>query len=132
MTGFRSTGKMDVPVKVWESIHTLFSGLALDDEETEAQIRSVHQNSQYLADPHTVIGIAAGRRFRESGVPMVAMATAHPAKFPDAMRAATGITPALPPALADLFDREERFRVVSNTLGTVEDAVRSAVLSNSR
>ena len=130
MTGFRSTGKMDVPAKVWESIHTLFSGLALDDEETEAQIRSVHQNSQYLADPHTVIGITAGRKFREPGVPMVAMATAHPAKFPDAMRAATGITPALPPALADLFDREERFRVVDNELGNVEDAVRSAVLSN--
>lgn len=132
MTGFRATGRMDVPPAVWEKIHTLFSGVALDDAETESQIREMHRNSQYLADPHTVIGIAAGRKFREAGTPMVAMATAHPAKFPDAMRAATGISPALPPALADLFDREERFSVIANDLEKVEDAVRSAVLSNSR
>ncbi|NHO32271.1 threonine synthase [Acetobacter fallax] len=132
MTGFRQTGKMDVPESVWSSIHGLFSGLALDDEATTTEIRNVHQKSQYLADPHTIIGIAAGRKFRQPGIPMVAMATAHPAKFPDAMRAATGIFPALPPSLADLFDREERFRVVPNTLNLVEDAVRSGVLNNDR
>ncbi len=130
MTGFRQTGKMDVPDTVWASIHGLFSGLALDDEATTSEIREVHQKSQYLADPHTVIGIAAGRKFRHPGVPMVAMATAHPAKFPDAIRAATGIFPALPPSLADLFDREERFRVVPNVIEAVEDAVRSGVLAN--
>ncbi|GBR00760.1 threonine synthase [Acetobacter oeni] len=132
MTDFRKTGKMAVPERVWSSIHELFSGVALDDEATTTEIRRVHNESQYLADPHTIIGVTAGRKFRQPGIPMVAMATAHPAKFPDAMRAATGILPALPPSLADLFDREERFRVVPNSLDVVEDAVRSGVLNNTR
>ncbi len=61
---------------------------------------------------------------------MVAMATAHPAKFPDAMVAATGIHPALPVHLEDLFSREERYRTIPATADAVKDAVRSAVLSN--
>ncbi|MCX2560810.1 threonine synthase [Acetobacter farinalis] len=130
MTGFRTTGHMDVPAEAWEAARTLFSGLALDDAETEAEIKSLHDRSGYLADPHSAIGIAAGRRFRQAGVPMVAMATAHPAKFPDAMVAATGIRPALPAHLADLYSREERYRTVSATAGAVKDAVRAAVLSN--
>lgn len=130
MTGFRTTGHMDVPAEAWEAARTLFSGLALDDAETEAEIKSLHDRSGYLADPHSAIGIAAGRRFRQAGVPMVAMATAHPAKFPDAMVAATGIRPALPAHLADLYSREERYRTVPATAGAVKDAVRAAVLSN--
>lgn len=130
MTGFRATGHMDVPAEVWDRARELFSGLALDDEGTETEIRNLHQRSNYLADPHSAIGIAAGRRFREAGVPMIAMATAHPAKFPDAMVAATGIHPALPVHLEDLFSREERYRTVSATADAVKDAVRAAVLSN--
>lgn len=130
MTNFRATGHMDVPAEAWEAARTLFSGLALDDAATEAEIKALHDRSAYLADPHSAIGIAAGRRFREVGVPMVAMATAHPAKFPDAMVAATGIRPALPVHLADLYSREERYRTVPATADAVKDAVRAAVLSN--
>ncbi|MFT8472039.1 threonine synthase [Acetobacter persici] len=130
MTNFRTSGHMDVPAAAWETARTLFSGLALDDAATEAEIKGLHDRSGYLADPHSAIGIAAGRRFREAGVPMVAMATAHPAKFPDAMVAATGIRPALPVHLADLYSREERYRTVPATADAVKDAVRAAVLSN--
>ncbi|ASL40587.1 MULTISPECIES: threonine synthase [Acetobacter] len=130
MTGFRATGHMDVPEEVWENARTVFSGLALDDEQTEAEIRNLHQQSNYLADPHSAIGIAAGRKFRQAGVPMIAEATAHPAKFPDAMVAATGIHPALPVHLEDLFEREERYRTVPATEGAIKDAVRAAVLAN--
>lgn len=130
MTTFRTSGHMDVPAEAWNTARELFSGLALDDAGTETEIRILHQRSNYLADPHSAIGIAAGRRFREPGVPMVAMATAHPAKFPDAMVAATGIHPALPVHLEDLFSREERYRTVPATPDAVKDAVRAAVLSN--
>ncbi|GAL97150.1 threonine synthase [Acetobacter tropicalis NRIC 0312] len=130
MTTFRTSGHMDVPPEAWNTARELFSGLALDDAGTETEIRTLHQRSNYLADPHSAIGIAAGRRFREPGVPMVAMATAHPAKFPDAMVAATGIHPALPVHLEDLFSREERYRTVPATPDAVKDAVRAAVLSN--
>ncbi|MFT8890908.1 MAG: threonine synthase [Acetobacter papayae] len=127
MTGFRTSGHMDIPAEAWERARSLFSGLALDDAQTEAAIRSVHQRSGYLADPHSVIGIEAGRRFRQPGIPMVAEATAHPAKFPDAMVAATGIHPALPPHMADLFERRERYRTVPATQDAIKDAVRAAL-----
>ena len=130
MTGFRRDGRMAVPDGIWRDATALFHGLALDDAQTEAEIRRLHRETGYLADPHTAIGIAAARAGRLPGIPTVAMATAHPAKFPDAMLAATGIAPALPPRLADLFEREERYRVVPNRLDAVEDAVRAAVLKN--
>ncbi|QEO18060.1 threonine synthase [Acetobacter vaccinii] len=129
MAGFRSTGHMDVPRESWENATALFSGLALDDSQTEAEIRALHQKSGYLADPHSAIGIAAGRRFRQPGTPMVAEATAHPAKFPDAMVAATGIHPALPPHMADLFERRERYQSVPATEDAIKTAVRTAVAS---
>ena len=131
VTDFRRTGRMSVPDAVWRQASGLFHALALEDEDTKTEIRTLYRSSQYLADPHSAIGIAAGRMFREPGIPMVAMATAHPAKFPDAMVQAVGIRPALPPHLADLFDRPERYDVVPNQLDTVENRVRAAALKNS-
>ena len=91
-----------------------------------AEIRRLHAACGYLADPHTAIGIAAARAHPAGpGVPMVAMATAHPAKFPDAMERATGHRPALPPRMADLFERPERFTVMPADLGAIEAAVRA-------
>ena len=83
-------------------------GFRLDDEETGAEIRRLWGQG-YLADPHSAIGIAAARAHRFEHVPTVAAATAHPAKFPDAMEAAIGQRPPLPQRLADLYDRPERF-----------------------
>ncbi|WP_130730055.1 threonine synthase [Komagataeibacter xylinus] len=130
MTDFRKTGVMKVATPVWDRANALFHGMALDDDATAAEIRMLNTRSHYLADPHTAIGIAAGRAFREPGIPMVAMSTAHPAKFPDAMAKATGIRPALPDSLADLYDRPERYTVVPADLGVIEDKVRAAVLTN--
>ena len=130
MTEFRKTGVMKVADPVWDRAHALFHGVSLDDAATLAEIRTLNNRSHYLADPHTAIGIAAGRAFREPGIPMVAMATAHPAKFPDAMAQATGIRPALPAVLADLYDRPERYSVVPADLNMIEDRVRAAVMTN--
>ncbi len=130
MAGFRRDGRMAVPDPAWQEAAALFHGSCLDDPATEAEMRRLHREAAYLADPHTAIGIAAARAGRLPGVPCVSVATAHPAKFPDAMRVATGLAPALPPHLSDLYHREERFRVVPNRLDAVQEAVRSAVLKN--
>ena len=72
-------------------------------------MRGEYRRSGTLLDPHTAVGLAAGRaRTAAREAPLVALATAHPAKFPEAVERATGIAPALPPALADLHDRPER------------------------
>jgi threonine synthase len=79
-----------------------------------------------LVDPHSAIGIAAARARRPAGgAPVIALATAHPAKFPDAVERATGIRPALPARLAGLMTRPERCTTLLNDLAAVENHVRA-------
>ena len=131
MRGFRETGRMAVPGAAWHRARAVFHGFRLDDPGTLAEIRRLHATTGYLADPHTVIGIAAARAHAPGhGMPTVAMATAHPAKFPDAIERAIGTRPALPPRLADLFDREERFVVLPNDIAAVRANVRALVGRN--
>ena len=100
-----------------------FTGHWYEQADIEEAIRRVHTETGEVLDPHAAIGWLAGSA--ELGDrPMVSVATAHPAKFPDAVRRATGISPELPPDLADLMDRPERTRTVSAELGAV-----SAILS---
>lgn len=127
MTHFRTSGHMKVPHTLWKNATALFSALALEDEQTQTEIRDLYQRSGYLADPHSVIGIVTGRRFQQKDIPMVAEATAHPAKFPEAIIAATGVHPPLPPHMADLFHRQERYHVVPACEDSIKDAVHTAV-----
>jgi threonine synthase len=91
------------------AIRRLFSAARADEKETSATIKSVYAKNGYLLDPHTAVGVAVARRFiGESRSPMVVLATAHPAKFPEAVEAATGQRPALPDRLSDLDTRKER------------------------
>ena len=125
MEGFRAEGRMAVPAPVWHRARGVLHGFRLDDAGTLAEIARLHAACGYLADPHSAVGIAAARaRPAGQGVPMVAMATAHPAKFPEAMEQATGLRPALPARLADLFARPERLTRVANDLASVQAAVR--------
>ena len=131
MLGFRQTGRMQIADPIWHRVRSLFHGFRLDDLGTEAEIRRLHAATGYLADPHTAIGVAAARAVPcGGGVPVVAMATAHPAKFPDAMQRAMGQRPMLPPRMADLFEREERYTILPNQLAVVEAAVRALVGRN--
>jgi threonine synthase len=131
MTEFRASGRMAVPEAAWHRARTLFHGYRLDDEGTEREIRRLHQQGGYLADPHTAIGIAGARSLPcPGGAPIVAMATAHPAKFPDAMERATGNRPPLPQRLADLYEREERYTEAPNDLPAIQALVRASVLRN--
>ena len=130
IAGFRATGRMVVPDAAWRRVTALFHAHALDDRATEAEIRRLRADCHYLADPHTAIGIAAARVTPPRGLATVAMATAHPAKFPDAMQRATGERPALPARLADLYDRAERYTVVPNELAAVQAGVRASIRQN--
>ncbi len=128
MADFRTTGRMAVSDAAWREATALFHGFRMDDDETLAAIRSLHDSSGYIACPHSIIGIAAAQRLVNPGTPMVAMATAHPAKFPDAIVQAIGIHPPLPAHLADLYERTETFTRVPADLATIEAQVRATVL----
>ncbi|HWX46828.1 MAG TPA: threonine synthase [Roseomonas sp.] len=132
MRRFRAEGHMPVPDAAWRKATTLFHGFTLNDEGTLEEIRRLWRESAYLADPHTAIGFAAARAHlpEDAGIPVIVAATAHPAKFPDAVERATGFRPPLPERLADLYTREERFSVLPAELGAVEDAVRQHARRN--
>ena len=124
MAGFRKNGQFAIDDRVLEAAQAVFYGARFDDEETKETIKAVYQESGELVDPHTAVGIAAARvQRRESTVPMVALATAHPAKFPDAVKDATGVLPALPERLAGILERQERYEVLANDLGAVQEFV---------
>jgi threonine synthase len=121
LTRFRGIGSVEAPR------NDRFDAASLDDDETLEVIRQVHDTTGVLVDPHTAVGIGAARARWNRGRPMVALATAHPAKFPDAVERATGIRPPLPERLADLLEREEHFDVLPNDVGAVRDHVLTAV-----
>jgi threonine synthase len=132
MTRFRAEGRMPVPDAAWQQATALFRGFTLDDDGTLAEIRHLWTKAGYLADPHTAIGTAAARALPpvDPAVPVIVAATAHPAKFPDAVERATGFRPPLPARLADLYEREERFGVLPNDLTAIEAAVRAHARRN--
>lgn len=128
MARFRATGAMNVGAARWKKALELFDGFRLDDDGTQAVIRDVYRASGELLDPHSAVGVAAGRaRRRRADIPMISLATAHPAKFPAAVEAATGIHPALPARLADLFERPERCDVLPNDVAVLKDYVKGKV-----
>jgi threonine synthase len=132
MARFRAEGRMPVPDAAWRQATALFRGFALDDEGTIAEIARLHRDCGYLADPHTAVGTAAARALApaDAAIPVIVAATAHPAKFPDAVEKATGLRPPLPARLADLYDRQERFGVLPNDLAAIEAAVRAHARRN--
>ena len=123
---FRTEGTVDLS-DVLAPSREVFDAARLDDAAVARCITATYERTGMLVDPHTAVGLgAAALRHTDPGVPMVCLATAHPAKFPDAVEAATGIRPALPDFLADLFERPERYVELPNDLAVVEDFVASA------
>ncbi len=124
MQRFRAEGRLELDEAAWRAARRLFDGYRLDDAATKAAIARIHGETGELLDPHSAIGVMAGRaKRRDKALPMVALATAHPAKFPDAVEAATGIRPPLPARLAGLLAGRERFTVLPNDLAAVKSFI---------
>ena len=123
---FRQTGKLSVePDQFAKWIAPTFRAHRANDAETLAVMKRIYADSGMLVDPHTAVGIASAEACAQPGLPTITLATAHPAKFPDAVKKATGVHPALPDHVADLFDREERIVNLPNDLQAIEAFVAS-------
>ena len=128
MAEFRAEGRTDLGPTRSAGVTEVFDGASASDDETRAEIRRTYDETGVILDPHTAVGVAAARRARrDPDVPMVCLATASPAKFPDAVEAAIGIRPPLPDHLADLFDRVERFDELPDDLLQVQAYIRRVV-----
>lgn len=118
MAEFEATKKLALP-QAWLAKAGLFTSARVEAAEMTEAMRWALAHTGELLDPHTAIGLAAARRDDGTG-PMVTLATAHAAKFPAAVLAATGIEPALPARLADLMSRPERYDVAPAQLQDIE------------
>jgi threonine synthase len=109
-----------------KELRSLFTADRANEQESAAEIRAWAREANYCVDPHTAVALAvAEKEKRDPSVPMVVLSTAHPAKFSDAVKAACGVTPALPDTLADLGRREERIVVLPADQTAVEKYVTS-------
>src|SRR5580704_8476293 len=127
IAAFRAGGTLPQDDQAWHAAAKLFAGHRLDDAGTLTEIGETYRRSGILVDPHTAIGIAAARALKDAddhGAPIVALATAHPAKFGDAVERATGVRPVLPSTLADVMERQERITVLPNDVAAVSRFVR--------
>ncbi len=126
MDGLRQSGRFEIAPGPLAAIRAEFDAAAIDETTVAAEIGATWARAGYLLDPHTAIGVAAARQglTRDPGTPMIVLGTAHPAKFPAAVRAASGVAPKLPAHLADLMERPESFTLLPNSQGAIEDFVR--------
>jgi threonine synthase len=121
MKGFEANRKLGLTQAMRDEASRLFASTSVDPESMNMAMRRANEQSAMVLDPHTAIGYAAAMATDlPADVPVVTLATAHPAKFRDAVERATGTRPALPLRVGDLFDREERYDVLPNDLAAVQ------------
>ena len=130
MKRFARSGSFDVAENVLRSALSLFSGFCVDDDGTKAEIRSTYQQTGMVIDPHSAVGLAGARHARASGLvsrdtPIISLACAHPAKFPDAVQSSCGIYPELPEHLADLMQRDDVMLTAENDMEAVQALMRA-------
>lgn len=122
MMQFRSSGSFRLPDHLWQKSRREFYAVRCSDEDTIATIRNLYESTGVIIDPHTAVGLHALTHSPISNPdhrdyftdPKVAMACAHPAKFPDVVERAIGLRPALPDFLSDLLERREKYTVLPN------------------
>ena len=124
MNGFAKTHGLVISPNVLKDLSKRYVAGSANDDETLATIAHAYREYGILVDPHTAVGLAVADKVElPSGTPTVVLATAHPAKFPDAVARATGVRPELPPQLDELLKREERCAVLPNSVDAVRDFI---------
>ena len=126
MGGLVQAGEFTIAPAPLAAMRRDFDAFRVDEETCAAEIGRTYRDSGVIIDPHSAVGVHAARRAlqRDPATPVIALATAHPAKFPDAVAAAIGARPVLPPHLSDIETRRERFTVLPNDPAAVARFVR--------
>ncbi len=124
MANFRDSKKLELSPTALSRLRAEFAAGKASDEETKATIKACYQACGELLDPHTAVGVCVAEKARKDrDTPLVVLATAHPAKFPDAVKSASGIHPQLPAHLIDLFSRKEKFTQLENDANAVKEFI---------
>jgi threonine synthase len=126
MNDLAKAGSFVIPADALARIRADFDAFRVDEAACAEEMRRVYRASGAIIDPHSAVGVHAARKALSAApaTPVVALSTAHPAKFPDAVERATGVRPPLPERLSDLMERKEAIVVLPNDRRAVADAMR--------
>ncbi|WP_158968825.1 threonine synthase [Chachezhania sediminis] len=127
MEDLQTKGGFDLSQGVLDVLHDSYASGRASEDETSATISAALKATGELLCPHSAVAVKVASELRVPEVPMITLATAHPAKFPAAVEAAAGVHPPLPPRMADLYDRSERLTRVDNDLGAIETLIRDRI-----
>jgi len=119
MAGFEATKRLALPESARAEAAQIFASARIEGTEMAGALRWAREACGHIIDPHTAIGLAAAQ-MQPGDEPMVTLATAHPAKFRDAVERACGVRPPQPESVGHLFAREERYSVLPADLATIE------------
>ena len=120
------TGGFRISQGALESLRATFASGRCSEGETSATIKRTYANTGEILCPHSAVGVKVAEETL-GATPMITLATAHPAKFPDAVQAAMGVRPALPPRMADLYERPERLTRVPSDLASLQSLIRERI-----
>ncbi len=121
------SGGFDVSQGAMQFLADTFVSGRASEEETLATIKAEYAASGELLCPHGAVGVKVAQEHRKPEVPMITLATAHPAKFPAAVEKASDVHPPLPTRMSDLYERSERLTRIANDLGVLEDHIRKTI-----
>ncbi len=128
MSAFKANGAFRVSPEVHKRARATFSAHRCSEEDTIGMMRACYEETGRLIDPHTAVGLhAALKAANRPDLPLVSLACAHPAKFPDAVEKATGIRPELPERVAGIMTKDEHFTPVDADLDSVKEFIRNHV-----
>ena len=126
MDALRDEGGFTVSQGALEALREVFASGRASEDETRATIAGEFKSTTEILCPHSAVGVKVAKEHLGTS-PMITLATAHPAKFPDAVEAATGIRPPLPKRMADLYERSERVTEVANDLGALKTLIQERI-----
>ena len=129
MQQFAETGQLAFSAAQIAEVNEIFLATAVDNEQTLATIRAFHNEAGYVLDPHTATGVKAGKDLSGGEYPVICLATAHPAKFSEAVNQAIGQDPERPASLHGLEEREKRCEIIAAETGKIKDYLREHALS---
>jgi threonine synthase len=129
MEELRQAGAFRLAASELTEMRAIFAAHSIDERETEMTIRALYEETGLAIDPHSAVGVAAAAKERGRD-PMIVLATAHAAKFPEAVKRATGRHPEIPERLRSKLGQEERLTVLANDYGKVADFIAAHASEN--
>jgi threonine synthase len=121
-----SSGGFTISQGAYEALKTTYLSGRASEADTRSQIKASLAESGELLCPHSAVGVHVAQTF-QGDTPMITLATAHPAKFPDAVKDASGITADLPDRMADIYEKPERVTRVANDLNALQTFIKERI-----